>query len=101
MLTSIYARVWVGDVRLAFTQGIKGLRAEPLYALPPEGGIPGEEDDILIELLTGVYGLISGPPAWRISLISTMKELGFKRHPLAPCVAVMYETIGGVAVASS
>ena len=61
MLTSIYARVWVGDVRSAFTQGIKGLREQSLYALPPEGGIPGEDDDILIELLTEVYGLISGP----------------------------------------
>ena len=94
MLSSLRASAWVGDVRSAFTQGIKGLRDQRLFASPPAGGVPGEDDDILIELLTEVYGLISGPPAWRTSLITTMKELGFKRHPLAPCVAVMYETIG-------
>ena len=97
MLCSIQAKAWVGDVRSAFTQGIKGLRTERLFASPPDGGIPGEDKDILIEVLTEVYGLISGPPAWRNTLISAFKELGFKRHPMAPCVAIMYEKVGGVA----
>ena len=95
MLASIQALAWVGDVSSAFTQGLKGQRTQPLFADPPKGGFPGETDpDILIELLAEIYGLITGPPAWRKSLLVTLKELGFKRHPLAPCLALMYEHTG-------
>ena len=41
--------------------------------------------------MTEIYGLVTGPPAWRQTLITTLKELGFKRHPLAPCVVLMYD----------
>ena len=82
-------------MRSAFAQGIKGQRAKGLFATPPPGGIPGEDDDIVIEILAELYGLITGPPAWRKSVITTLVELGFKRHPLAPCVAIMYENLGG------
>ena len=68
-------------------------RPEPLFATPPPGGIPGEPEDIVIEILAEIYGLISGPPGWRRSLFTTLKELGFKRHPLAPCVVLMYEML--------
>jgi hypothetical protein len=91
MLASLKASIWVGDVKSAFTQGLTGQRPERLFATPPAGGIPGEDDDILIELLAEVYGLITGPPAWRKSLLTKFDELGFKRHPLAPCVVLKYE----------
>ena len=96
MLASIQAQAWVGDVKSAFSQGLKGLRPEPLFATAPKGGIIGEKDDILIEIVAEIYGLITGPPAWRKSLLTTFKQLGFKRHPLAPCVVVFYETHNGV-----
>ena len=92
MLGSLQAKAWVGDVRSAFTQGLRGQRNEPLFASPPADGTPGESNDILIELLAEVYGLISGAPAWRKSLATLCQEAGFKRHPLAPIVAVMHET---------
>jgi len=99
MLASIRAKIWVGDVKGAFTQGMRGQRQElglePLYALPPPGGIPGESDDIVIEIIAEIYGLITGPPGWRRSLFTTFKNLGFKAHPLAPCVVIMYETLNG------
>ena len=50
---------------------------------------------MIIELLTEVYGLVTGPPGWRKSLMGTLKSLGFKNHPLAPCVVCMYETHNG------
>ena len=65
-------------------------RVDRLFA----GGLPGEDDDIIIELLAEVYGLITGPPAWRRSLLTELQELGFRSHPLAPCVALMYEDLG-------
>ena len=68
MLASIFAKVWVGDVKGAFSQGLRNQRPEPLFATPPPGGIPGETDDILIEICAEIYGLISGPPGWRKSL---------------------------------
>ena len=95
LLASIRAKGWVGDVKGAFSQGLRHLRPEPLFASPPPGGIPGESDDVLIEILAEVYGLITGPPAWRQSLFTSFKELGFKNHPLAPCVVLMYEKIAG------
>eukprot|EP00973_Karenia_brevis_P006375 867012-Karenia_brevis.AAC.1 len=47
MLTSIRAKAWVGDVQGAFSQGLRGQRDQPLFATPPPGGIPGEDDDVL------------------------------------------------------
>ena len=90
ILASIQANIWSADVKGAFTQGLRGQRPDRLFASPPEGGIPGEDDDIIIELCTEVYGLITGPPCWRRRLLTTLQELGFKRHPLAPCVFLMY-----------
>jgi len=95
MVSSLRARAWIADVSSAFSQGIKGQRSQRLFATPPPGGIPGEDDDIVIEILAELYGLITGPPAWRKSVLTTLVELGFKRHPLAPCVAIMYENLGG------
>ena len=89
ILSSLQAKAWVGDVKSAFTQGMTGQRTEILIANPLVEGFPGEEDDILIELLAEIYGLITGPSAWRRSLILAMKEFGFKSHPLAPCVCLM------------
>ena len=93
MLASLRAVAWVGDVRGAFSQGMRNQRKEPLFATPPPGGIPGESDDIVIEILVEIYGLISGPPGWRRSLFTTFKQVDFKAHPLAPCVVLMYEPL--------
>ena len=94
MLVSLQARAWAADVKSAFTQGLNGQRPGRLFATPPREGFPGEQDDAIIELLAEVYGLITGPPAWRKTLLCAFTELGFKRHPLAPCVALMYERMG-------
>jgi hypothetical protein len=51
MLASLRASIWVGDVKSAFTQGLTGQRPDRLFASPPPGYIPGESEDILIELL--------------------------------------------------
>ena len=39
--------------------------------------------------------MVSGPPGWRKTLLSKFKDLDFARHPLAPCVVLMYETLAG------
>ena len=45
---------------------------------------------MLIEVLGEIYGLISGPPGWRRTVLTELKDLGFKNHPLAPCVVLLY-----------
>ena len=94
IIASIQGEAGISDVSSAFGQSLKGLRGpnKRLFADPPPGGLPGEDDDILIELLTEIYGLVSGPPGWRRTLLSKFKDLEFSRHPLAPCVLLMYET---------
>ena len=94
VLSSIQASIWVGDVSSAFAQGLKGQRPERLFAYPPTDGFPGESGDVVVELLAEIYGLITGPPAWRKSLIETFRMEGFKKHPLAPCLALFYEDLG-------
>ena len=99
ILASLGAAAFTADVSSAFGQTIKGQRrsegAERLFATPPKEGIPGEEDDILIEILSEIYGLVSGPPGWRQTLLTEFKGLTFSRHPLAPCVVLMYECLHG------
>ena len=36
-IASLKAKAWVGDVRGAFSQGLRGQRPEPLFATPPTG----------------------------------------------------------------
>ena len=77
LIASIRAEAKIGDVKSAFTQGIKGQREQPLFATPPPGGIPGIPDgeDVVIEVLGEIYGLISGPPGWRKTLLTELKAL--------------------------
>ena len=73
LLASLLARAFCADVRSAFSQGIRGQRPDRLFASPPPRGFPGEEDDILVEILAEVYGLVSGPPGWRKSLFTDFR----------------------------
>ena len=40
VLASLRANIWSADLKGAFTQGLRGQRPDPLFASPPEGGIP-------------------------------------------------------------
>ena len=88
MIASIRGEAFVADVKSAFTQSHKNQRlGRRLFASKPPGGIPGVPDDVpvLIEVLGEIYGLISGPPGWRKTVLTDLKDPGFKNHPLAWC----------------
>ena len=51
-----------------------------------------KKNDVLIEICAEVYGLITGPPDF--SNFQIFKELDFKKHPLAPCIVLMYDKKG-------
>ena len=92
LIASIRGLAYVADVKSAFTQSIKGQRTGRLFASAPPGGIPGipQDEEVLIEVLGEIYGLISGPPGWRRTVLTELKDLGFRNHPLAPCVVLLY-----------
>ena len=96
VLASMRAEGFTADVSSAFSQGIQGQRDKPLYANPPKEDIPGEDDDVIVELLAEIDGLISGPPGWRKTLLTEFRDLNYARHLLAPCVVLLYEEIAKV-----
>eukprot|EP00971_Amphidinium_carterae_P350893 6491795-Amphidinium_carterae.1 len=99
LISALAVEAMTADVRTAFMQSEPGLRGgDPLFATPPTEGLPAvgtspaiSAQDGLIELLSEVYGLNSGPMGWRITLTKKLKEQGFRNHPLSPCVFVLYD----------
>ena len=51
--------------------------------------VVGEDDDILIELLAEVYGLISGPSWLRQSLVADFEAMGYRRNPYDKCLMTL------------
>eukprot|EP00971_Amphidinium_carterae_P340101 6478282-Amphidinium_carterae.4 len=93
LMASFGIRAWTADCKSAFMQSDQGQRPQPLFALPPNDGLPGETEDIIIELKTEVYGLVSGPGGWRCTLLRHLQSNNWRRHPLAPCVFLFFEEV--------
>eukprot|EP00971_Amphidinium_carterae_P184329 3659380-Amphidinium_carterae.1 len=74
-LTLIVSFDWactVGDVKGAFTQSAEGMRTEPLYVKLPKGGLPLDHQNVRLARLTReLYGLVTGPAAWRATLLGS------------------------------
>eukprot|EP00974_Lingulodinium_polyedra_P015486 1499267-Lingulodinium_polyedra.AAC.1 len=56
---------------------------------PPPGGFPGLEPGQLCEAVTEAYGLVSGPFWWRTTLITWLKQHGYRQNPYDACVFVL------------
>eukprot|EP00971_Amphidinium_carterae_P046008 905357-Amphidinium_carterae.2 len=93
LMSSFGIQAWTADCKSAFMQSDPGQRPQPLFALPPSDGLPGEQKDCIIELKTEVYGLVSGPGGWRCTLLRRWQKLNWRRHPLAPCVFLFFEDV--------
>ena len=100
LMASLGGAAFTADVGSAFGQSLKGQRRDAggkrLFASPPKD-FP---EKTLMSLsssrsLPEIYGLVSGPPGWRQTLLGEFKNLDFRRHPLAPCVVLMYEKMHG------
>eukprot|EP00971_Amphidinium_carterae_P059502 1176592-Amphidinium_carterae.2 len=88
----------IGDIKAAFNQSNMNMRAEPVYAWVPEGGLPADDPlptgTSMVRLDREVYGLLIGPAALRRTILEFLKEDGWMRHPLAPCVFTQYDIKG-------
>eukprot|EP00971_Amphidinium_carterae_P155227 3078163-Amphidinium_carterae.1 len=83
----------IADVSAAFNQSASGQRHEAVYGRVPREGVPGlPQGTRLVRLDKELYGLLSGPAAWRKTALSTLKQLGFVNHPLSPCVFCLFPT---------
>ena len=55
-------------------------------------------DDEVCQLLGNAYGRVDAPLLFYKELSSQLEELGFIRHPLEPCVFLLYtqDTLNGI-----
>ena len=96
LLASKKWRLQIADVEGAFLRG-EGLhpsRGRIFIAVPP-GGIPGLEDDNIIEAVKTVYGLADAPKAWWRSFSNALRSLNLVPSRFDPCV-FFYHTKAGL-----
>ena len=85
----------VGDLKNAFCQSLPLNReGGPLYATLPKGGIAGLQEDQLVQILVGCYGLPDAPMHWRRSLKESILALGYKESVLDPTVYLLHDEKG-------
>ena len=90
-----------GDVEAAFLNGVEAKRG--LFFEPPKRGLPGVPEGALIEIIKGVFGLVTSPRLWweklAEELLATMVKvdgevLKFHHHPMDPCMFVLRDGRG-------
>ena len=73
-----------------------------LYFSPPKDGIEGVHPEILVRIISGVYGLVDAPLHWRKSLVEDLHSLGYCESKLDPCIFKSHsrdgKLLGAVAV---
>lgn len=81
----------IGDLKNAFCQSQKLERkgGKLYFRLPPEG-VEGVDDEQLVEIIAGCYGLVDAPAHWRRSLTDYLKVLGYVQSSLDPCLFKLY-----------
>ena len=81
----------IGDLKNAFCQSQKLERkgGKLYFRLPPEG-VEGVDDEQLVEIIAGCYGLVDAPAHWRRSLTDFLKALGYVQSTLDPCLFKLY-----------
>ena len=57
-----------------------------MFSTLPKSGIPGEEDWVLIEVLTAFYGLVNAPSTWRKTVVRVLLALQYIESVFDPCL---------------
>lgn len=85
-----------GDVEAAFLNGVEAKRG--LYFEPPRRGLPQVPEGSLIEIIKGVFGLVTSPRLWWEKLAEELRKvevkaegeiLRFEHHPVDPCLFLL------------
>lgn len=82
----------IGDLKNAFCQSDPLQREQgDIYFAPPKGCLEEELDPgQIIKVINGCYGLVDAPRDWRLSLIKTLKSLGYVESRLDPCIYCLF-----------
>ena len=87
------------DIKTAFLRG-KADESNPLAMEPPKElrQLLNMRDDEVCQLLGNAYGRVDAPLLFYKELSSQLEALGFLRHPLEPCVFLLYtkEKLSGI-----
>eukprot|EP00435_Cladocopium_sp_Y103_P071090 s130_g36.t1 len=92
LIASNHWLLQLGDVKGAFLEaGPLPQCYRPLYARLPAGGIPGIDEEALIEVLGNVYGQNDAPAAWYKVFNQEVLAAGFERSKYDCCLYYMRE----------
>ena len=78
------------DVKAAFAQSNPLKRPQGRLFATPCDGTPLEPQD-LIELIAPVYGLDDAPIRWYETVCQVLRQLGYQKSLLDPCVFILHE----------
>ena len=77
----------LGDIKGAFLQaGPLQAKYRPLFARHPAGGIPGLDDNDVIEVVGNVYGANDAPLNWYQTFHQAVTEIGYERSQFDNCL---------------
>ena len=89
--------VEVADVSAAFCQTDAQLpentRSHRLFVRLPSSGMACFPGATMVELQNEIYGLTTGPRAWRNTFVAALKAQEWQVHPMSPCVFLKFETM--------
>ena len=87
LLASFQWQLQLGDIKGAFLEaGPLEAKYGPLYAKLPPGGLPGVDDEQLVEVLGNVYGQNDAPAAWYKVFDAEVQKAGFVRSSFDACL---------------
>ena len=87
LMSSHRWQLQLGDVKGAFLEAGPLPRCyRPLYARIPAGGIPGVDEECLLEVLGNVYGQNDAPAAWYKVFNDEVLKAGFERSKFDNCL---------------
>ena len=85
-----------GDITSAFLQSLSNLEAENLLVFAPSelaamfGGDPAEAGTVL-KLTKAFYGLVHAPRVWYESVVSALKQYGWRQMTFDRCLFGLYD----------
>ena len=84
---------FVADITTAFLQGREHEEARTLWVRLPADArrlLGATNPRVAMRLRKPIYGLVDAPRAWYLEAVRRFESLGFVRHPLDPCLFLMF-----------
>ena len=87
VISSFGWQLQLGDIKGAFLEaGPLPEEFTPLFAHPPQGGIPGLPSDAVIEVTGNLYGQNDAPSAWHRTFDAEAQRFGWEQSRFDACL---------------